>query len=144
MRPFFLLVLLCAFGCGLEDEPSRAFMTDDQLIALFHDQRASFDSLATMLDEDRFITWADSYGSDLGAQRRWMKEAELARLPHRVPEERWRTYERLFRRCTATGTWTPGTGGFSCVSTCGRPSPILATTGCAGTGTRASRSSTRR
>src|SRR4029079_15495342 len=94
MRPFFLFVLLCAFGCGLVDEPSRAFMTDDELIALFHDLRASFDSLATMLDQDRFITWADSYGAELGAQRRWMKEAELARLPHRVPEERWRTYER--------------------------------------------------
>lgn len=95
----FLVAVACIAGLLVAVyDPNERLMSDDELITLFHNERASFDSLVTMFDEDPWIKGGDSYGYYLGSQSRGMTPAELAGLPHRIPEERWATYERLLRR----------------------------------------------
>jgi hypothetical protein len=59
-------------------------MSDDELIALFRNERASFDSLAAMLDQDIALRMSTDYGryglEDLDEPRR----AAYVRLFHRI------------------------------------------------------------
>jgi len=96
-----VLVLGCAACGGLpvgesnDDRNDDRLMTDDELIARFQSERASFDSLAVMVGEDRDsvavqlgengdLCMIDAYGT-----RHTRSEASTAR---------WETYERLLRR----------------------------------------------
>jgi hypothetical protein len=80
-----LVLALAGLACGVASDPNDRLMTDDELIAVFKQERASFDSLAVMFDDDRAITMLDGYAvrhaDDIG-----------------VSPERWDTYARLLLR----------------------------------------------
>jgi hypothetical protein len=92
-----VLALGCAACAGLPvGDPNDRLMTDDELITRFQRERASFDSLAVMVGEDREslavqlsenrdICMIDGYG----ARHARVDAASTAR---------WNTYERLLRR----------------------------------------------
>ena len=92
-----VLVLGCAACAGLPvGDPNDRLMTDDELIARFQSERASFDSLAVMVGEDR-----DSLAVQLGADRDICMidgyGAHQARSDAASTARR-NTYERLLRR----------------------------------------------
>jgi hypothetical protein len=105
---WFVLAVACA-ACGALD-PNDRLMTDEELTTRFHRERASFDSLATMLDEDRSIRFMDSYAEhlDTGGPYNAYHEAN-ASVPE-VSSERWNTYTRLLRRiAVGRNVWSDST-----------------------------------
>jgi hypothetical protein len=109
------LAILCVLGlaglaCGLGD-PNDRLMTDDELIATFRSERSAFDSLATMLGEDRNIRFLDSYALYLDRG----DTANSYQLPGAstpgMPGERRDAYERLLRRIrVGRNVWSDSSG----------------------------------
>ena len=98
-------------GCG--GDPSGApLRSDDELIAVFERERASFDSLATMLEEDRDIEMLSDYANWVqirGARYVFSRGGDA--LPPGLSAERWDTYERLLRRVdTGRNIWNHADG----------------------------------
>jgi hypothetical protein len=94
---FFLILAVTAAACT-PAKPRERLKTDAELIADFNEQRASFDSLAMMLDEDSTVTFMNGY-------------AFGTRLPPEMPEGRKATYERLFHRTgVAYNIWADTAG----------------------------------
>jgi len=92
-----VLVLGCAACAGLPvGDPNDRLMTDDELIARFERERASFDRLAVMFGEDR-----DSLAVQLGANGDicMIDGYGAGRTPsYAASTARWNTYQRLLRR----------------------------------------------
>ena len=66
---------------------------------MFHRERAAFDSLARMLDEDRNIEMLDNYGEHVQfLEPRVVEYHDPGASAHGLSAERWNTYERLLRR----------------------------------------------
>jgi hypothetical protein len=100
------IALLFALGCALvfvaifwlPSDPNNRVRTDDQMIAMFGGERASFDSLATMLDRDRWIRDMSEYGELLDMGQGVVYRHSAHREVPGITDERWNAYERLLRR----------------------------------------------
>jgi hypothetical protein len=105
MPPWIALALagglaLAGIGC-LRPGRGEGFLSDAAMIAKLRTQRASFDSLVTMLDKDRKIRafMADAEYADTGGTY------QVMHTPHAdlgsIPGERWDAYARLLTRTGA-------------------------------------------
>jgi hypothetical protein len=91
MRVFVLLALTLVWASCATPDPHHRLMSDNEMIDLFQRERASFDSLATMLDEDADIGMLDSYARTFQS-----RGADIHMM--QIPEARRAAYERLLRR----------------------------------------------
>jgi hypothetical protein len=104
------LLALAAPGC-LKGDPNDRLMTDGELISRFERERASFDSLATMLGEDRTIRFMDGYAEHLDDGSRYVSYHEPGAALPGIPSERWDAYERLLRRIrVGRNVWSTADG----------------------------------
>lgn len=101
---------LVGVGCWASGQ-GNGFMSDDAMIANLRAQRASFDSLATMLDTDRKIRafMANAQYADTGGTYQ-VRHAPHAALGG-IPGERWDAYARLLTRTGAGRNVDNGVGG---------------------------------